>query len=110
MDPAATRRVLMRTSLPGNLIGAIVTFAYFRFVDYGALRLEGPLSAGEIVYFAVFFSLLVLSGIQLVSRWHRPLVAPPPAGPAGDLVRRRALQVPYTMAGSAATGWALAGA
>ena len=39
-------------SVPANLLGALVTFAYFRFIDPGALT--GSPGLGEILYFVVF--------------------------------------------------------
>jgi adenylate cyclase len=110
MPSEIVRRYNLRTSLPANVVGALVTFAYFRFIDYGVIEAEGLPTAGEIVYFLAFFSLLVVVGVRLASRWNRPLEGPvPPPGVAGDLGRRRALQLPYVIATTTLTGWTMAG-
>ena len=70
-------------SVPANLLGALVTFAYFRFIDPGALT--GSPGLGEILYFVVFFGALVVVANWLGNRWMRPLRQRPiPPGPAGD--------------------------
>jgi adenylate cyclase len=99
------------TAWPSNLVGALVTYAYLRFVDYHALEADRLPSAGEIAYFVLGFGGIIALGIALGVRWNRPLAGPiPPAtGPAGDLARRRALQFPYFFAGVTALGWILAG-
>jgi adenylate cyclase len=93
--------------LPANLLGALVTFGYFRFVDPTGGRRPGP---GELLYFVVFFGALVFVGFQLGTRWSRPLMAgTPPPGPAGDDVRRRAIQFPWFIAALHQAAWTLAG-
>ncbi len=95
-------------SVPANLLGALVTFAYFRFIDPGALT--GSPGLGEILYFVVFFGALVGVANWLGNRWGRPLRQRPiPPGSAGDEVRRRAGQVPWVIAGLHLVGWTLAG-
>ncbi|HET7344120.1 MAG TPA: adenylate/guanylate cyclase domain-containing protein [Methylomirabilota bacterium] len=108
MAAASRARNLMQTTVPANLVGALVTYAYFRFVDYeGSMHATGP---GEIAYFVVGFSLLIAIGYTIFTRWSRPLATvPPPPGPAGDLARRRAVQLPYVMAAVIFLGWVLAG-
>jgi adenylate cyclase len=97
-------------SLPANLLGALVTFAYFRFVDPGGFTNSPRPGPGEILYFVGFFAILVGVGYRLGNRWARPLMSgPPPPGPEGDAIRRRALQVPWVIAALHALGWALAG-
>ena len=90
----------MHISLPANLLGALVTYAYLRFIDPGAVssgRAPGP---GEILYFVVFFGGLVVVANWLGNRWSRPLrqrpVPPgtgrrrrPPPGGSGPLGDRR---------------------
>jgi adenylate cyclase len=96
-------------SVPANLLGGVVTFGYFRFVDPGGLTLGRP-SAAEIAYFVGLLGALVGLGFWLGRRWTRPLDAgPPPPGPAGDALRRRAVQVPWIVAGLTLAGWGLAG-
>ena len=96
---------------PANLVGALVTFAYFRFVDYHAIESTPMPSVGEIVYFVGGFVALIAIGVGLGVLWNRPLAGPlpPPPGPTGDLMRRRAIQLPYFVAGVTLLGWVLAG-
>jgi adenylate cyclase len=98
----------MGTTVPANLLGALVTYAYFKYIDYeGSTRAPRPF---EIAYFVFFFSLLIVASYVVVSWWGRPLATvPPPAGPAGDPARRRAVQLPYVMATLIFTSWLLAG-
>ncbi|HEU4371405.1 MAG TPA: hypothetical protein VFV05_24550, partial [Methylomirabilota bacterium] len=109
MKLGTAQRYLRGTAWQANLVGALVTYAYFRFVDYEAF--ERPPTAGEIAYFVAGFGGLIALGFGLAVLWNRPLAAalPPPPGPAGDLARRRALQLPYFVAFVTLLGWALAG-
>jgi class 3 adenylate cyclase len=111
MKPGTVRRYVQATAWQANLVGALVTYAYFRFVDYDAFRLHRAPTAGEIVYFVAGFGGLIALGTGLGALWNRPLSAPtpPPPGPAGDLARRRALQLPYFVAVITLVGWVLAG-
>jgi class 3 adenylate cyclase len=111
MRPGRVRSYALGTAWPANLVGALVTYAYFRFVDYDAFAGRGAPSLGELTYFVVGFGALIVLGIALGARWNRPLdgLIPPPPGPDGDLTRRRALQFPYFVAGVTALGWVLAG-
>jgi adenylate cyclase len=111
MTASAVRRYTLGTAWPANLVGALVTYAYFRFVDYDAFAADRAPSPGEIAYFVAGFGGLVAIAIALGVRWNRALAGPtpPPPGPAGDLARRRALQFPYFVAGVTALGWVLAG-
>jgi adenylate cyclase len=108
MKAAGQRLNLVPISIPANLLGALLTWGYFRFIDPAALTAR-RLGIGEIVYSIVFFSILVGVGFWLGNRWARPLLersAPP--GSAGDEVRRRAIQVPWVIAGIHFVGWTLA--
>jgi class 3 adenylate cyclase len=109
MKPGAAQQYLRGTAWQANLVGALVTYAYFRFVDYEAFG--RPLTAGEIAYFVAGFGGLIALAFGLVALWNRPLSkpTPPPPGPAGDLARRRALQLPYFVALVTWLGWVLAG-
>jgi adenylate cyclase len=110
MTPATVRRYLQATAWQSNLVGAVITWAYFRFIDYEPAGTRAPVTAGELAYFVVTFAGLIGGGAWLVSRWNRPLHAvPPPPGPDGDLTRRRALQFPYAVAAITWIGWVLAG-
>ena len=68
------RRRNIRLSLGANLIGAVITFAYFNYVDdVGAA--DGPPRAGDIAFFVVALGLLVGAGAWLGLRWTCPLAA-----------------------------------
>ena len=98
------------TQLLGNLVGALLTWFYFRFVDFTAPQFQARISRGEIVFFVVCFGALISAGIVWGSRWARPLSGPVRAGgPDADLVRRRAIMVPYMFAALAFAGWIMAG-
>jgi len=114
MEPAAdVKRVfgkLTWTQLLGNLLGALLTWFYFRFVDFTAVQFQVEISRAEIVFFVVGFSTLIAMGIAWGSRWARPLEhADTAAGPEAALVRRRAILVPYVFAALSFGGWILAG-
>ena len=111
MKAGTVRQYMQRTAWPANVVGALGTYAYFRFIDYEALRTERMHTAGEIAYLVIGFGGLLAVGLWLGALWNRPLEAPtpPPPGPAGDLARRRALQLPYCVAVITLIGWVLAG-
>src|SRR5713226_2598375 len=110
-EPPRFRRRAQSIVLGGNLVGAVVAFSYFRFIDPspGATRV----GAFEIAFSVVAFSLLAFAGNLLSRRWSRPLGptldAQVPSEPVPDLVRRRALLLPFALAGHTLLGWVLAG-
>jgi len=92
----------------GNLGGAVLAFLYFKFVDTTAVGRKLSVEPGELVYFVLGFGLLFALGRTLSGRWMAPLrqtTSALPAGPAGDLARRRALLMPAYIAGLCAIGW-----
>jgi class 3 adenylate cyclase len=110
MDGRVGRRSILMVSFPANLLGALVTYGYFRFIDHAAFVLTRRPAAVELAYFVVFFGGLVVVGYRLGSRWTRFLDGePPPPGPAGDEARRRVGQIPWVIAATTALGWILAG-
>ena len=110
MDRGSRQPSMVHISLPATLLGALLTYGYFRFIDPSALTVSRRLGPGEILYFVVFLGALVAAAHRLGLRWSRPLAAGPPApGPAGDGLRRRAIQLPWVIAGINLTGWTLAG-
>ena len=110
MDVRRVFARLMLTQLLGNLAGALLTWFYFRFVDYTAPQFRAEISRSEIVFFVVAFAGLICAGIVFGSRWSRPLSGPvPPSGAGADVARRRAIMVPYMFAAIAFAGWIGAG-
>ncbi len=110
VDVARVRTRLRWTQLLGNLVGALLTWFYFRFVDFTAPQFRAQISRSEIVFFVVFFTALISAGTVWGSRWSRPLSGPVPASGSGaEMVRRRAIMVPYTFAALAFGGWIGAG-
>jgi adenylate cyclase len=108
--PFRTRTV--RLAVLGNLCGAVLTFAYFRFVDPAAIDAATPVRAGEIAYFVLGFALLFAIGRGVSARWSAPLAlarTTPPAGPAGELARRRMLLLPGFVALLNCCVWIVAG-
>jgi adenylate cyclase len=110
---ADVRRVfgkLMWIQLLGNLVGALLTWFYFRFVDFTAPQFRAQVSRSEIAFNVVAFAALISAGIVVGSRWSRPLSGRVTAsGPDADLVRRRAIMVPYMFGALAFAGWIGAG-
>jgi class 3 adenylate cyclase len=90
-----------------NLLGAVLTFCYFRFIDYETSPRAGSVRAGEIVYFIAGMTVLGILAVILSRRWGRPLRHPDAYSAA--VVQRRALLVPHAIAGVTALGWVLAG-
>src|SRR5262249_36763652 len=107
-DRRWTAWLQMTVLVPANLIGAIVSFTYFNFVDRLA---PGPdeVLAGSILVFLFGFGLL--SGLVSVwaNRWSRVLDPVDGRLPTSTEARRRALLLPYALAGIVFVAWALAG-
>lgn len=101
-------------TIPGNLLGATLTFFYFRFIHQGVRSAATPVGPWEIAYSVVAFAALATLGYAIARRWAAPLSAH--LARAGELpeleaprLRRRALLLPYVVAGVIAIGWILAG-
>ena len=100
----------MRTSLPANILGALLAFGYFQFIDPRAVALGHRPSAGQLLFFVVGTTVLIAAGNWLGHWLARPLSQGLPApGPGGDKARRLAVQLPWVMAGITLLGWVLAG-
>ena len=100
--------------IAGNLLGAILTFFYFRVVDPDVAAAAGRVSVRDIGLSAMIFVTLVSVGYPLGRRWLSPFEALHGSGsdiPAAmsPLLRRRALQLPYVFACLSLSGWILAG-
>ena len=110
MARPSIRWKLTAASLPANLVGALLAFSYFSFID--RLALSEAQGAASAVFFVVGFSLLMVVGSMWANRWTRRLSSVP-SGPdaAGARLeaRRRAILLPYVVAGISAVGWTLAG-
>src|SRR5216684_246094 len=108
----STSRIILGILGVGNLLGALVSFFYFRFVDSTAAELP-DVGLLEIVYSIVAFGVLVFIGYRVGRRWADPLISW--RGPEGlpdatiAMTRRRALLLPYALAGISVVGWLLAG-
>ena len=111
-EPRPSSGMTLRTLVVGNLLGALLAFFYFRFIDPTAAELP-RVGATEIVFSIIAFAVLALAGVVLGLWWAGPLLRW--NGPEGvptatiELVRRRALQFPYALAGISGLGWLLAG-
>ncbi len=86
----------------------MLTFVYFRYLDPGRGGAAEPPGAFEIGYSVVAFAVLAVGGYLLGRRWTRRIqFADDGMVDAG--ARRRALLVPFLIAGINFLGWALAG-
>lgn len=96
--------------LLGNLLGGLLAFFYFRFIDTAASELP-PVGRGDLVFFVIAFGLLAGVGNVISTSWVRPLVGALTTGEglADPQIRRRALLVPWVLGGVTAAGWVLAG-
>ncbi|MGH7354784.1 MAG: adenylate/guanylate cyclase domain-containing protein [Candidatus Rokuibacteriota bacterium] len=114
MTPQAVRNRLLRIVLLGNLLGGILAFVYFSFLETstmtGMITATKPLHRGQILYFVAGFSIIAAIVYARGRQWTGPLArtGPPPPGPEGDEIRRRALLLPRAFALQSFTGWVLA--
>jgi adenylate cyclase len=113
---AAAKAISAKLSLLlflGNFLGALLTFFYFRFVDFQGPEELSRVTSVEIAYSLVAFAALGLVAVWRSRRWIRPLIAAArqdsPSAVEDTLVRQRALLLPYMLASMALIGWILAG-
>ena len=98
----------------GNLVGALLTFLYFRVIDLPSAAPARALGPWEIGYFVVGFSALVAVAWVWVRKWISPLVraqavvAELPEAEA-RLVKQRALMLPPMLAMVSFISWIAAG-
>jgi adenylate cyclase len=106
MDAERARRLrfIARTQAR-NVLGAVLSFLYFRLID--PLASERPVGWADVAFFVFGIVLLGVSGIAIGARVTDPLLRPDRHEPRE--VRRAAIMLPYTMAGVAVLGWTLAG-
>lgn len=69
MDRPLARWKTTGTSVSANLLGALLTYFYFRFVDYSAAELPGKVSWMAIVFSVLAFGFLVAIAISWSWRW-----------------------------------------
>jgi adenylate cyclase len=94
--------------VPANLIGAVVSFTYFTFVDH--VMSHRPVGLGSAIgFFVVGFTFLSALMYFLIARWTRVLNPVDGRWPTSTEARRRALLFPYAISGIIFLGWALAG-
>lgn len=110
--PLSTRRALAGIVVAGNLGGALLTFAYFRFVDPTVNQGVAELGAAESVFFALSFGVLWTIWRAIAARWMRPVTYGAPADPVAaaldERARRRALLAPAFFAALSFCGWVVA--
>jgi len=102
---------LIWVMLAGNLLGAVITQLYFSFIDYAPRSSTRGLSWPEIVFFVLGFAFVGGVGFIAGRRWARPVSDASLRDPSAvtPLARRRALLLPYALAGFTAVGWVMAG-
>jgi class 3 adenylate cyclase len=111
MASRRNHRLVTWTTLLGNLLGAVLTFCYFRFIDYDAPATPGRLRGFEYVYFVLGFGLLGFIGYRIGSRSAAAfrLIDTTTGEVERAELKRRALLLPYDLAGVTLVGWVLAG-
>lgn len=106
------RRALTGIVVAGNLGGALLTFAYFRFVDPTVNQGVAALGAAESVFFALSFGVLWTIWRAIAARWMQPVTYGAPADPEAaaldERARRRALLAPAFFAALSFCGWVVA--
>jgi adenylate cyclase len=95
--------------LPANLLGALVSFAYFTFVDAMTAASAQASVRGAVASFIVGFAVIAGLTIVAIIRWARILEPVDGHYPTSTEARRRALMLPYVLAGITFCGWAAAG-
>src|SRR5712692_7563626 len=98
----------------GNLVGALLTFVYFRVIDPSSSDPAQRVGPWELGFFAAGMTVLLGLGNVWVRSWVAPLVkaqSSPKELPEAEarLVRRRALLLPPMLALVTLTGWMAAG-
>jgi len=97
----------IRRVLAGNVLGAMITGVYFNRIRPAPAEIGGPAWLRPLPFFTLGF-VVVAAIVYMIGRpWFRPLAAP--GDPPSALARRRALLVPYVLAGLTLGGWVLAG-
>jgi class 3 adenylate cyclase len=91
-----------------NVLGAIVTFCYFTYIDLTTRELTAVGSVPTLVFFVVSLAAIMGLGVWVGQRTRAPELEPGVDVDDPD-VRRRALLVPMRLAGVATLGWTLAG-
>ncbi len=102
-DTARRRAILWRVRA-ANLVGGVMAFVYFRFIDSIG---SGPeVTWVDIAFFAVVFTLLTVGGARIASWWGAPMLA---AAPDSAEARRRALLFPWFITAITLSNWLIAG-
>src|ERR1700741_4334248 len=112
MEGRAVRGKIVWTMVLGNLFGAVLTWFYFPFVDYASAAVIADHAWGlDVLYFVAGFALLSGAGTVWGLRWSRPLQEYRMGARAVDpeIVRRRAILVPFVYTAITLWGWVLAG-
>ena len=105
-------------SVAGNLIGALLTFLYFAYINVDLQTLQGTGSMLISVVFFVIGTAFIFSVIVTINqRWSRPLFNDPlgeiikdgPNGLYSEELRRKALKMVPMLTGTTFLGWIMAG-
>jgi adenylate cyclase len=109
MEAQRVRWKMIAATLPANLTGALLAFSYFTFID--DMAIPDAFTPGAIAFFVIGFGFLATVGSTWSTYWSRPLARLADAASRSERLemRRRAVLLPYTIAGMTACGWTLAG-
>ena len=112
------RLKLTLLSVAGNMIGALLTFLYFAYINVRAYQyVEDELSFHYIIYFIIGTGIIFLIVILFTNRWTRYLNQVTEKKVALDeldadtaqQLRRKALHYVPVMTASSLFGWLMAG-
>src|SRR3989442_9034768 len=110
MEAYAARGKLVKTLLLGNLLGALLTWFYFTFIDYSATAGPAQTLGLDVLYFIVGYSLMSVVGVAWRIRWAGPVRdGGTVAGVDPAIVRRGAILLPFVYTAITLCGWVLAG-
>src|SRR5260370_41370776 len=104
----STSRIILGILSVGNLLGALVSFFYFRLVDSTATELPN-VGLLEIAYSIAAFVVLLFIGHGVGRPWADPLISwrEPEGLPDATIAitRQRALALPFPPAGITGDSW-----
>jgi len=112
------RRKIDFVTILGNLIGALLTFVYFHYINVDLnVPQEAASSLNEVVFFVIGTAFIFAVIVTINSRWSRPLFqtmqdeisTEGPNGAYPEKLKRKALQLVPMNAATSLLAWMMAG-